>query len=498
MTSRATIRYLSAGEIVEIKDIDPMRTLLDHLRLDRAKTGTKEGCNEGDCGACTVALGRLVDGKVVYQPVNACIQLVGQVDGAEIVTVEDLASPDGALHPVQAAMVDYHGSQCGFCTPGIVMSLFALYQADGPVERADVTDQLAGNLCRCTGYRPIVDAAIAACGSRTDHAPADQFALHATETSAKLADLADDADVFVGTDAQFFAAPASIVSLAALYEAHPDATIVAGATDVGLWITKQLRTLPKIIHLGRVKGLADITNTADSVTMGATATFAAVESAMAGIDPDLGEVWRRIGSKQVRASGTVGGNIANGSPIGDSPPALIALDATLTLQKGAATRTLPLEAFFNAYGKQDRRASEFVRSVSVPKLKPDQVFRAYKISKRFDQDISAIMSAVRLTLDGDFIREARIAYGGMAATPKRASGAEKALVGASLADPGSWQMALKAIGTDFTPLSDMRASASYRIEMAAAVLEKALIELSGETSERTRVVGIRPALHAAE
>jgi xanthine dehydrogenase small subunit len=498
MTSRATIRYLSAGEIIEIADVDPMRTLLDHLRLDRGKTGTKEGCNEGDCGACTVAMGRLIDGKVVYRPVNACIQLVGQADGAEIVTVEDLAEADGTLHPIQQAMVDYHGSQCGFCTPGIVMSLFSLYQVGTPVGRTDITDQLAGNLCRCTGYRPIVDAALASCGARVNDAPADQFALRDSETAARLAALTDDADLFIGTDARFFAAPASIASLAKLYEAHPDATIVAGATDVGLWITKQLRTLQKIIHIGRVKGLDEFVETDEDVTIGATATFTAVEPTMAAIDPDLGEVWRRIGSKQVRASGTVGGNIANGSPIGDSPPALIALDATLTLQKGATTRTLPLEAFFLAYGKQDRKPGEFVRSVSLPKLKADQVYRAYKISKRFDQDISAVMSAFRLTLDGDFIREARIAVGGMAATPKRAAGAEKALVGASLADPASWQPALKAIGSDFTPLSDMRASATYRSETAGALLEKALIEMSGEASDRTRVIGVRPMPAAAE
>jgi xanthine dehydrogenase small subunit len=474
-----------------------MRTLLDHLRIERGKTGTKEGCNEGDCGACTVALGRLVDGKVVYRPVNACIQLLGQVDGAEIVTVEDLASAE-ALHPVQAAMVDLHGSQCGFCTPGIIMSLFALYHAGKPVDRDAVTDQLAGNLCRCTGYRPIVDAAIAACGQRVDNLASDQFAAAAAETAATLAALDDHADVFIGNNDRFFAAPASIAALATLYAAHPDATIVAGATDVGLWITKQLRTLPKIIALGRVAGLGEISETDDGITIGATAGFAAVEDHMAAIDPDLGEVWRRIGSKQVRASGTVGGNIANGSPIGDSPPMLIALDATLTLQAGDATRTLPLEAFFIAYGQQDRRPGEFVRSVYVPKLKEGEVFRAYKISKRFDQDISAVMAAFRLTREGDIIREARIAYGGMAATPKRASGAEAALVGASLANEATWRPALKAIGHDFTPLSDMRASATYRSETAAALLEKALIEIAGEPDALTRVTGFRPTRQAAE
>lgn len=492
MSERAAIRYLSKGEVIEVRDIDPMRTLLDHLRLERGRTGTKEGCNEGDCGACTVALGRLEGGRVVYRPVNACIQLLGQIDGAELVTIEDLAE-GGELHPLQQAMVDLHGSQCGFCTPGIVMSLFTLYEGEAHVDRTAVTDQLAGNLCRCTGYRPIVDAALAACGSRSD----TSLLSSSSETAARLAALNDGADIFIGDATTFFAAPASIASLATLYAAHPDATIVSGATDVGLWITKQLRTLPKIIHIGRVAGLSDVVDAGDHLDIGATATFADVEDAMAAIDPDLGEVWRRIGSKQVRASGTLGGNIANGSPIGDSPPALIALDATITLQKGDVTRVVPLEAFFIAYGKQDRQPGEFVRSIRVPKLKSGEVYRAYKISKRFDQDISAVMSAFRLTLDGDRIVSARIAFGGMAATPKRALGAEAALAGASLTDERTWATALAAIRTDFTPLSDMRASSDYRRETAAALLEKALIEVAGAVTSETRVIGQRP-IQAAE
>ena len=498
MTMRSSLRYLHRGEIRDVSHFGPMTTLLDHLRLERGLKGTKEGCNEGDCGACTVVLGRLVDGHVSYRPVNACIQLLGQIDGEELITIEDLAASDGTLHPVQSAMVDLHGSQCGYCTPGIVMSLFALYQADGPVGRSEVTDQLAGNLCRCTGYRPIVDAALSACAARTENKPVDHIANKSAETALKLASLRDGVDLFVGSQTSFFAAPASIESLAALYHQHPDAILVAGATDVGLWITKQLRQLPKIIHLGRVAGLAEVHETADGLTIGAAATFADVEGHMTAIDPDLGEVWRRIGSKQVRASGTVGGNIANGSPIGDSPPALIALDATLTLQKGDDTRKMPLEAYFIAYGKQDRKPGEFVRSIHVPRLKPHQVFRAYKISKRFDQDISAVMSSFRLTLEGDFIREARIAFGGMAATPKRAHGAEKALVGASLADEASWAAALAAIRADFTPLSDMRASATYRSDTAAALLEKALIESAGTSTHATRVTGHRPVSQAAE
>ena len=488
---RESIRFISRGQPVELHDIEPTAMLLDHLRLAEGRRGTKEGCAEGDCGACTIALGRRVNGRLVYQPVNACILLLGMADGAEIVTVEDLAAPDGTLHPVQQALVEQHGSQCGFCTPGFVMSLFTLYHAGQAATRESVNDCIAGNLCRCTGYRPIVDAGLQA----IDGKPADRFAAARAETEKRLAELDDGADIFIGDSARFFAAPASIEALARLYEEHPDATIVAGATDVGLWITKHLKDLPKIIHLGRVAGLDDVQESEEALVIGASATYAAVEDRIARLDPDLGELWRRLGAKQVRASGTVGGNIANGSPIGDTPPALIALDAELELQKGAETRRLALEDFFLDYGKQDRAPGEFVARVRVPKPGPDHAFRCTKISKRFDQDISAVMGAVRLTLDGRTISAARIAYGGMAAIPKRAKVAEAALAGASLDEPASWTAALDALGKDLTPIDDLRASAAYRSTAARAVLEKALIEIAGGDDRDTRVVGHREGLH---
>ncbi len=392
---RGALRFVRRGRIVEIEAFSARRTLLDWLREDQRLTGTKEGCAEGDCGACTVVLGRLKRGRLVYEPVNACILLLGQVDGCEVVTIDDLAA-EGALHPVQQAMVDHHGSQCGFCTPGIVMSLFALYQEGArPVTRAAINDALAGNLCRCTGYRPIVDAAFDACREEA----ADRFAAAREETARLLRTLADDArDLFIGTPDAFFAAPATQASLAALYEDHPDATLLAGATDVGLWITKGLQDLRRIIWLGRVDGFDAVTDHGDRLHIAAMATHAQAYAALGAIDPDLGEVMRRFGSAQVRASGTVGGNLANGSPIGDLAPCLIALGATLHLRQGIARRDLPLEEFFLAYRKQDRRPAEFVTGVSIPKLAPDQLFRAFKVSKRFDEDISAVMGAVRLTL----------------------------------------------------------------------------------------------------
>jgi xanthine dehydrogenase small subunit len=486
--TRKNLQFSRKGRVVELADVGPTTTLLDHLRLAEGSVGTKEGCNEGDCGACTVALGRIRGGRLVYEPVNACIQLLGMIDGAEVVTVEDLAD-GGGLHPVQRAMVDLHGSQCGFCTPGFVMSLFTLYQSGVAADRDTVCDWIAGNLCRCTGYRPIVDAALTSCAG----APADGFAARAGETTARLAALCDGADLVVGDATRFFAAPASLDALCRLLAEHPDATIVAGATDVGLWVTKQLRDLPKIVWLGRVAGLDAIEETAAGVRIGATATYDAAATAVAAIDPDLGTLWRRIGSKQVRVSGTIGGNIANGSPIGDTPPALIALGATLELRRGDTVRRLPLEDFFLAYGRQDRVPGEVVVAVEVPRLGPADVFRCYKISKRFDQDISAVMAAIRLTLDGDRVASARVAFGGMAGVPKRAEAAEAVLTGARLGDPALPRAVRAGLGQDFQPLDDMRASAAYRLDVAGSLVVKALIEAAGTPTSATRVFGLREA-----
>jgi xanthine dehydrogenase small subunit len=490
---RSEIRFLRRGQEVRLNSIDPMLTLLDYLRLQERSLGTKEGCAEGDCGACTVVLRKVVDGHVEYQPVNACILLAGQADGSDVIAVDDLA--DGTLHPVQDALVAEHGSQCGFCTPGFVMALFALYHAPRPrqLERRHVNDWLAGNLCRCTGYRPIVDAALAAC----TQPPRDRFAAGEPTARAQLAELEDGEDIFIGDPQRFFAAPAGVPALAELYAKHPDAVLVAGATDVGLWINKQLRDLAKIIWLGRVRGLNTVVEADDAVTLGATVTHQAAAAQLAAIDPDLGALMRRFAGRQVRTVGTIGGNIANGSPIGDTPPALIALASTLVLQRGTQTRTLPLEDFFIGYGRQDRAPGEFVHSVRVPKLAANQRFRCYKISKRFDSDISAVMGAFRFTLDGSRIVAPRIAFGGMAATPRRAPAAESALEGAGLGDQGSWLPALAALEQDFTPIDDQRASASYRRDVARGLLRKALLEVAGAPSARTRIVDLREDAIAA-
>jgi xanthine dehydrogenase small subunit len=477
------IKFLRRGHVVEHRIGNPMQTVLDYLRLDLRHKGTKEGCNEGDCGACTVAIGRLRGGKVHYEPANACIMLMGHLHGCELVTVDDLAAA-GTLHPVQQAMVDHHGSQCGFCTPGFVMSLFALYHSGVKPDRQDIADQIAGNLCRCTGYRPIIAAAAEACGGKAN----DLWAGAADDIAAELKKLNDGVDVFCGTGDSFAAIPAKAETLLELAAKHPDATIVAGATDVGLWINKQMRSLPKLIFTGKVEALHAITDRVATLSLASAVTYAEAETQLAALAPDMGEVLRRIGSKQVRSSGTVGGNIANGSPIGDMPPMLIALGTRIMLKKGDEQRDLLLEDYFIDYGKQDRKPGELLWRIDIPKLKSSERFFAHKLSKRFDQDISAVMAACKFTISGRSIASAVIAFGGMAATPRRARQTEEALRGLKLDAPETWEAAVATLAKDYTPLSDMRASASYRLETAQALLLKALHELVGERPASLRVL----------
>ena len=486
--SRNSIRFLRNGIATELDIVGANETLLDYLRLRERSCGTKEGCGEGDCGACTIAMGSLKNGKLVYEPVNACIQLLGQIDGKDIITVDDIGN-ENALHPIQHAMVEEHASQCGFCTPGIVMSLFVLYHSGKNGSRENVNNWLSGNLCRCTGYRPIADAA----SNVIDGKPDDALAKRLRKTEKLLAEMDDQQDLFVGNEERFFSAPASVDSLLELSAKYSDAVILSGATDVGLWITKQLRDLPRIIYVGRAKGFAHIADNGDELIIGAGASYEDAYNSLHKIDPDLGEIVRRIGSKPVRASGTVGGNIANGSPIGDMPPALIALDSKLELRHGSNVREIALEDFFIEYGKQDRSPGELVSALRVPKLTPDQHFRAYKISKRFDQDISSVLAACRFTLDDDKIASVRIAFGGMAGTPKRALGAERALTGTTLDDENAINNAVEALSQDFTPMSDMRASAHYRLKVSGNLLRKAIYEIHAGSSASTRLLAIREA-----
>jgi xanthine dehydrogenase small subunit len=481
---RQTLRFLLGEELREITSVDPTLTVLDWLRLEERRRGTKEGCAEGDCGACTVVVGRLVQGRVCYEAVNACIRFLATLDGCQLLTVEHLKRPDGSLHPVQQAMVDCHGSQCGFCTPGFVMSLYALWLTEDRPDVPRIKDVLAGNLCRCTGYAPIIAAAQAMYDSpsRSEDRPAD--------AAVRLQTLQDDETLSIGG----FHAPATLPALAQLLAAEPHATLVAGATDVGLWVTKFQRVLPALIYLGRVAELRCITETETSIELGGGVSYSEATPVLARLYPDLGELLRRLGAVQVRNVGTIGGNIANGSPIGDSPPALIALGATLTLRRGAASRSLPLEDFFIAYGKQDRQKDEIVEFVSIPKLYRTTKFRAYKITKRFDQDISAVCGAFLVELAEGKVARIRIAFGGMAGTPKRAAGAEQALLGQPWTR-ASVEAAQAALAQDFTPLDDWRASSAYRRMVASNLLLKFFVETSNPAAE-TRLVGDRSLAHA--
>ena len=441
------IAFLLNGTPVRVSGDDPTRTLLQWLREDRGLTGTKEGCNEGDCGACTV----IVTDAGGTRALNACILFLPQLHGRAVRTVEGLNGPKGETHPVQAAMVDHHGSQCGFCTPGFVMSMAAA-QVNGAT---DHDDYLAGNLCRCTGYAPIVRAAKAVAGVQAPGWMAGAL----PEVGA----------------APF--APTSSDELAAWYAAHPDATLIAGATDVGLWVTKQLRDLPKVAFLHACADLQKIERDGDRLRIGAGVTIAALRKAVAGTHPAFAELLRRFASEQVRQAATIGGNIANGSPIGDTPPALIAMGAVLHLRKGETRRDIPLEAFFLDYGKQDRAKGEFVEAVTIPASAPG--LACYKLSKRFDQDISAVCGCFAIGVEGGKIANARIAFGGMAGIPKRAAAVEAALVGRD------WTLAtvsaaLPAFAKDFAPMTDMRASATYRLEAARNMLIRYFHERAGQ------------------
>jgi xanthine dehydrogenase small subunit len=476
-----TVRFLLDGEVRELPGLDPTRTVLEVLRGDLCRTGTKEGCAEGDCGACTVLVGDLDDGAVTWRAVNSCIQFAPMLHGKALMTVESLGTAD-ALHPVQQAMVDHHGSQCGFCTPGIVMSLYGRAVGASGTD-AGVDEVLAGNLCRCTGYGPIIAAAIA---TPAEAAPDVAVALQSIAPSDMLR--LDYDDALAGMTRRWLT-PRTLAQLDEALATHPNPTFVTGATDVGLWVTKQRRALETVISLSEVAELKTIETLADgSLRIGAAVTYARALKTLSALYPDLGEMMRRLGSVQVRNAGAIGANIANGSPIGDMPPALIAAGATLVLRRGAVSRSMPLEDFFIAYGKQDRAADEIVEAVIAPPPKASTLFKVYKLTKRFDQDISAVCAAFGFDIEDGLVASARIAFGGMAATPRRASACEAALVGKPWTQ-ATVEAATTALAADFMPLSDMRASAAYRMLSAQNLLRKAFLESQGAVETRVLAHG---------
>lgn len=483
--ARSCIRFLLGFEPRTLLGIDPNMTVLTWLREQERHCGTKEGCAEGDCGACTVVLARLEGNTLRYRAVNACILFMPQLDGAQLITIEHLKDGNGALHPLQQAMVDHHGSQCGFCTPGFVMSLFAVTKGEGSngADRQMICDALAGNLCRCTGYRPIIDAAI----DVTTHGKSDQFEQRKSETIKALKALDVDEQLTISAQEKLYMAPRNIGALADMVEKNPEAQLLAGGTDIGLWVTKQHQDLATVIDVTRVPELKRIEVTETDLHLGAAVTYSDAHEVIRRHWADFGELIRRIGGMQVREAGTIGGNIANGSPIGDTMPALIALGAKLILRKGQRSRTVSLEDFYLDYQKTALASGEFVSEIRIPTSR--LAFRCYKISKRFDQDISAVMAAFAMSQSPDgTIKAIRIAFGGMAAIPKRAVLTEKTLLGRSW-DETTVRAGQAALAREFEPISDMRASANYRLKVAQNLLEKFYIETT-KSKTLTRVLDI--------
>ena len=516
MTSQ-TIRFFHRGAVVEVDGVHPTRTVLDWLREDARCTGTKEGCNEGDCGACTVVIGELPERSdappqqavrgLALRTVNACIQFLPTLHGKALFTVEDLKAADappkaGGLHPVQQALVECHGSQCGFCTPGFVMSLWSAYEHHSACgtqpTRQQLADELSGNLCRCTGYRPILDA-----GQRMFDLPA--VALDTAPVIAALQGLqgeeaaAQDATFsYAGPNAgqrtDHFHAPRTLDALAALREQHPRAQLLAGSTDVGLWVNKMFRDLGDIIFVGDVQDLKTVEErdhaNGRELYIGAGASLTAAWGALVQRVPALQDVFLRFASPPIRNAGTMGGNVANGSPIGDSPPILIALDAQIELRKGVGVRRMLLEDFYTAYMKNHLEAGEFVQGVAVPLLALQRQVRGYKISKRFDCDISALCGGFAIEVGSDnTVVAVRLAFGGMAATVKRAAQAEAALLGQPWTQ-GSVRAAQAALAQDFQPLSDMRASAAYRMQVAQNLLQRFWLETRADQPLPTTLTSV--------
>ncbi len=467
------IRFYFQGHIQSVDQVAVTQTILQHLREDKHCMGTKEACAEGDCGACTVVIAEIKDGLLEMKSANSCIQFMPTLDGKALFTVEDLKQADGALHPVQQALVECHGSQCGFCTPGFAMSLWSLYlKKNGettPPCRQEINDTLSGNLCRCTGYRPIIDAA-----KRMTELP--EISFDKAELTRTLQGMQRDDTFIYKNNGQNFYAPRSLAQLIALRDAKPQACLLSGSTDVGLWVTKQMRDLGDIIYIRQVKELHSITERDQTIEIGTGVSLNdAYAAASRHYKSELSEIWQRFASMPIRNIGTLGGNLANGSPIGDSAPWMIALGAEIILNGIQGRRVLLLENFYLDYMKKDLRAGEFIEAVRIPLPRPNLHFRTYKLAKRFDQDISAVCAAFAITLSGDTVCDAHIVYGGMAATSRRAANAEAAINGQPWNEM-TLTNAMAMLATDYAPLSDMRASSEYRMKTAQNLLRRFWLE----------------------
>ncbi|WP_299017703.1 xanthine dehydrogenase small subunit [uncultured Photobacterium sp.] len=476
------IKFLLNHKLREEEKLSPNMTVLNYLRTKANKTGSKEGCGSGNCGTCTVVLAELANGQLRYRTVNACLVFVSTLHGKQLITVEGLKEQEGSLHPVQQALVDFHGSQCGFCTPGIIMSMFALRKNAPQPSRQDVIAALAGNLCRCTGYRPILDAALSlgALAPFKDHFDEQMLATIDTLNSIRNEPGSlqlDNLSAFI---------PTSTDELAKLLLMYPPATIVAGGTDLALEVTQLHNEIETLIDISHVTDMKKVSETDEHIIIGANVPLSDCYNILSQYYPDFGEMLDRFASLQIRNQGTLGGNIANASPIGDTPPLLLALGAHITLRRGNESRTRPIEQTFLSYKKTAILPSEFIVKISIPKpANHNKFFRAYKISKRLGDDISTVCGGFNIGIENGMVTSARIAFGGMADIPKRARHCEKSLVG------NSWSLetinnAMAALDSDFVPISDLRASAAYRRQTAANMLYRFFIEQQNPQTE-TRV-----------
>ena len=464
------ISFVHKDQIIKIKNPDPNETLLNYIRTKLKKTGTKEGCAEGGCGACTVVVGELKNNEINYMAINSCITFLPTLQGKQIIIVEDLVSKDGSLHPVQEAMVNYHGSQCGFCTPGFVMALFSMFKKYSKFDDNIIKDSIAGNLCRCTGYKSILKAA----QSLRNKNKIDDFSKNKEITINLLKKINNDSVKIYKKGRKYFA-PRYIKELKKILKKNTDAQLLSGGTDLSLIVTKERKDISSIIYMNSIKELNYIKNNNEYIEVGASTPLIEFEYYIKKYYPDFTKVLKRYGSPQIRNVGTIAGNIATASPIGDCLPLLISLNAIVILQDFKKSKILFLDSFFINYRKTQLRKDQFIHSIRIPIFK-NSIFKAYKISKRFDDDISSVCAAFNLEIVKNRIESIRIAYGGMASVPKRAIFCEKILLN-SLFTQENCNKAKEALEKDFKPISDMRASSLYRMEIAKNLLEKCFVEI---------------------
>jgi len=467
------IEFVFQNKVHQILNPDPNETVLNFVRSNLKKTGTKEGCAEGGCGACTIVLGELKNNKILYKSINSCITFVPVLNGKQLILIENLTSENGKLHSVQNAMVDYHGSQCGFCTPGFVMSMFAMFKNNKSINNELINDSLSGNLCRCTGYRPIIDAAKSLNNlSRYDHFDKDKF------ITLRLLKKITKKNIEITNNNKKYFAPKTIKELKKILNKVKDAKLLSGGTDLSLEVTKKRKELEKIIYLGSIEELNFIKKYKNEIEIGASTTLINFEKQIKKYYLDFYNILKRYGSVQIRNVCTIAGNIATASPIGDSLPLLMALDAKIIIDGKNGKKTIPINNFFIGYRKTKLKQGDFIYSVKIPILKHN-IFKAYKISKRFDDDISSVCGSFNLEINKNHIKRAKIAFGGMSEVPKRAIKTEKILINSEFSEK-IFDKATKNLEKDFSPIDDMRASKKYRIEVAKNLLLKCFFEIKNQ------------------